>query len=126
MQTNNVRRNMRHEESNLQKHCFRWFNYQYPEYQKLLFAIPNGARRNHIQGKLLKDEGMVAGVSDLILLIGSQGYNCLCIEMKNGNKGRQSLSQKEWQKQVEKHNNKYVVIRNIDEFIDVVVNYIKN
>ena len=41
-------------------------------------------------------------------------------------KGRQQESQKEWQKAVESAGNKYVVVRSLDEFIEVVTDYLKD
>lgn len=93
--------------------------------QKILFSVPNGGARNSITGAILKMEGALSGVSDLILLKPNRFYGCLCIEMKQP-KGRQQESQKEWQKAVESVGNKYVVCRSLDEFIEVVTDYLKD
>ena len=53
----------------LQCACVHWFRIQYPEYATLIFAVPNGGARNAITGARLKDEGVTAGVADLILLL---------------------------------------------------------
>lgn len=84
---------MRHLESNLQKNCVRWFRMQYPELDKMLFSVPNGGKRNVIEASIMKAEGTVSGVSDLILLVPSGIFNSLCIEMKHG-KGKQSKTQR--------------------------------
>ena len=115
----------KHEEGDIQKGCVEWFRFQYPKIAKLLFAVPNGAKRTKIQGKNLKREGMVAGVADLILLIPSKGHNSLCLEMKNGKKGRQQQNQKEWQEVAEKYGNKYVVLRSFDEFRNEINDYLE-
>lgn len=110
---------MRNEESKLQQSCITWFRLQYPRLSKLLFAVPNGSRRDVVTGAILKREGVVAGVADLILLIPKKGYASLCIEMKYGGNG-QSESQKEWQRLAEAAGNKYVVCRSLEEFVRVV------
>lgn len=120
-----VKISKKHEEGDIQKGCVEWFRLQYPKIAKLLFAVPNGAKRTKIQGKNLKREGMVAGVADLILLVPSKGHNSLCLEMKNGKKGSQQQNQKEWQEVAEKYGNKYVLVRSLDEFIKAVNEYLK-
>ena len=90
---------MREEEHNLQCACVRWFNYQWPEYRGLLFAVPNGGARSKATAGKLKAEGVVAGVADLILLVPKQWAFALCIEMKT-EKGRQSPEQMELQRKV--------------------------
>lgn len=91
---------MNQEEHKLQVSCVKWFRLQYPKYSSLLFSIPNGGARNIIVAKKLKSEGVVSGVSDLILLIPNNNYYGLCIEMKTL-KGTQSDNQIIWQKEVE-------------------------
>ena len=115
---------MNQEEHNIQCACVRWFNYQWPEYRGLLFAVPNGGARSKATAGKLKAEGVVPGVSDLILLVPKQWAFALCIEMKTA-KGRQSPEQKIWQKKVEGHGYKYAVCRSLDEFIDTVEAYLR-
>ena len=124
---------MREEEHQIQSACVRWFAYQHPELKGLLFAVPNGGARNKATAGKLKAEGVVAGVSDLILLVpqwfttwrGQQGclYAGLCIEMKTA-KGRQSPDQKEWQAKVESKGYKYAVCHSLDEFINEIEDYL--
>lgn len=110
-------------ESQLQQNCIRWFRLQYPKYGRLLFAVPNGHKRNIVTAVKLKKEGVVAGVSDLILLVPNYTYHGLCIEMKIG-KGKQTESQKEFQSDVEQMGYKYSVCRTLDEFTNLINNYI--
>lgn len=115
---------MRHKESNLQIACVRWFRYEYPHLAKMLFAVPNGGARNAITGAILKAEGVVAGVADLILLCPSVNgkYHSLCIEMKTTSKAsKQRETQKEWQNVAELNGNKYVICRNFEEFRNAVI-----
>lgn len=128
---------MKYEEHQLQCACVRWFAYQYPQYNGLLFAVPNGSYRSKATAGRLKAEGVVAGVSDLILLVprcrasitennaaSIEIKHALCIEMKTA-KGRQSPEQKIWQRLVEEHGYKYAVCRSLDEFIDTVEAYLR-
>ncbi len=114
---------MKHNESKLQQSCVRYFRYAYPQYAHLLFAVPNGGYRNAKEAGILKQEGVVAGVSDLILLVPKNGIGSLCIEMKEG-KGVQREAQKMWQAEAEKVGNKYVIIRSFDEFREAVTSYL--
>lgn len=120
----NIRKKPKDEEHKIQASCVRWFRLQYPQLRNILFAIPNAARRSERNGAYMKEEGMLAGVSDLILLKSNGCYSSLCIEMKQP-KGYQQDSQKEWQKAVESVGNKYVVCRSLEEFIAVVTDYLK-
>ena len=61
------RRPPSHNESRLQAACVRWFRYQYPNL--LIFAIPNGGRRNEVEAKIMKEEGVLPGIADLELLL---------------------------------------------------------
>ena len=113
-----IKRKPRHNESKLQQACKRWFDFQYPKLAKLLFAVPNGGKRDGFEAQLMKAEGVVAGVSDMILLIARQGFGSLCIEFKTniGRIGQQSPQQKEWQAIAESWGNKYIVIRTFEGF----------
>lgn len=125
---------MREEEHNIQAACVRWFNLQWPQYRGLLFAVPNGGARSKATAGKLKAEGVVAGVSDLILLVPKRSsdnplilaptYCGLCIEMKT-TKGRQSPMQWAWQRKVEEHGYRYAVCRSLDEFMAVVNGYLR-
>ena len=66
----------------MQRMCVGWFRLQYPAVGKLLFAVPNGGARSRTEAAIMKAEGVTAGVTDLILLLGRGGFNALCIEMK--------------------------------------------
>ena len=110
-------------ESQIQHDCLEWFRLQYPMLALLLFAVPNGGRRDAKTGARMKYEGVIRGPSDLILLIPKKGYSSLCIEMKKPG-GVQSKFQKEWQKEVEKYHNKYVICHSLEEFKYEVNSYL--
>lgn len=116
----------KHPEHQLQAACFQWFNLQYPEFRGLLFAVPNGGGRSRIEAALLKAEGVVAGVADMLLLVPSMGYAGLCIEFKAATKtARQSEAQKNWERLINKHGAyKYTVVRTFEEFRTLMYNYL--
>ena len=80
-------------------------------------SVHNGKVRN-LNLKVVK------GVADLCLSVSRHGFNALYIEMKKpGN--YQSKEQKEWQSGVEKHGNKYVVCKSLDEFEKLITDYLR-
>ncbi|MBP1614742.1 MAG: nuclease [Bacteroidetes bacterium] len=111
-------------ESQIQHGCIAWFRTQYPFLSRLLFAVPNGGKRDRRTGAQMKYEGCMRGVADLILLVPKKGYASLCIEMKTP-KGVQSDEQRIWQRSAEKANNKYVVCRSLEEFMNEVNSYLR-
>lgn len=112
-----------HIESKIQIACKRWFNYQYQQFSRLLFAVPNGGQRGKYEAAIMKQEGIVAGVSDMILLMPRRGYAALCIEFKTA-KGRQTDLQKSWQQTAEMVGNKYVIVRSLEQFIKEITAYL--
>lgn len=116
---------MKHRESEIQRFCVKWFRLRYSKLSRLLFAVPNGGARSATEAKIMKAEGVLAGVSDLLLLYPSCGYHALCIEMKT-EKGRQQDTQKLFQQEVEKVGYRYVVCRSFDDFKDAITNYLTN
>lgn len=78
------------DESTLQSVCVKGFRLRYPQYEDLLFSIPNGARIGGRIGKkgfpilasILKAEGMTEGIPDLLLALPIGGFAGLFIEMK--------------------------------------------
>ena len=116
---------MRHIESNTQIACVRWFRFQFPDMARSLFSVPNGGARDRITGAIMKAEGVVAGVADLILLIPNGNHHGLCIEMKT-KRGYQSDSQKEWEKEVNSHGYDYAVVRSLEEFQKVIWEYMND
>ncbi len=73
----------------------RWFRLQYAKYNGYLWAIPNGGLRHIRTAARLKDEGVMAGVADLFLMIPNGGWHGLFIEMK-AKGGRLTESQKDF------------------------------
>jgi len=115
---------MNHNESKLQQECIQIFRLKYPKLARVLIAVPNAARRSPRLGKILKDEGMIKGASDLILLVPSNGSGSLCIEMKYQD-GRQSESQKTFAVDVVRAGNRYVICRSVYEFLTEIEKYLQ-
>lgn len=121
---NQRRARPRHEESTLQRAFVAWFQATYPGHALMLFAVPNGGRRSRIEARIMKAEGVTAGVADLILLEARGGWGSLCIEWKTRSKNsRQSESQKRWQAAAERAGNRYVVVRSLEAGKAVVTEY---
>lgn len=75
-------------------------------------AIPNGGYRNEREAVNLKRSGVRAGEPDLILrLPGGVTWN---LEIKT-DKGKQSATQKQCQRDCERLGHPYFVIRSVDE-----------
>ena len=78
-----------------------WFRLQYKQYKYHLFSIPNGAhlagdaRLRAIKMNAMKAEGLLPGVSDLMLMIPKNGWHGLWLEMK-AKGGKLSEAQKEF------------------------------
>ena len=117
---------MYHEESKIQQSCVKWFGLQHAHLDGLLFAVPNGGRRGKTEAAIMKAEGVYPGVADLILLVPRGESHGLCIEMKTPSKtSKQSPSQKEWEKKVTGFGYEYFVCRSLEEFIQIIENYLK-
>lgn len=102
-------------EDKIQELCIRWFNIQYPNLARVLCYNLNNPR-SKVSGARDKRMGLQKGRSDLVLYLNSTAY---MIEMKT-EKGKQSPSQKEWQKEIEAQGFRYYIVRSVDQFIDTI------
>lgn len=100
------------EEYRIQQDAVKWFRLQYPQY--VCFCVPNEAT-HHNQG-YFGNLGLLKGVSDLIVVLPDK---TLYVEFKSKT-GRQSLEQKLFQQSIEKMNQKYYLVRSVDEFIKII------
>ena len=106
---------MKNEEHKLQVACVKWFRYQYPDYAKRLFAIPNGGARNVVTGAMLKAEGVLPGVPDLFLAAARNKFHGLFIEMKAGG-NKVSKAQSEMIDVLKNAHYKVVVCNSFEQF----------
>jgi len=86
------------------------------------FSVPNGGKRNLKTALALKQEGELAGVSDMIVLLPNR---VVFVEIKNGKIGKQSESQKIFQKAVESLGFEYLIWRDLEDcrkFLEILTN----
>jgi len=74
--------------------------------------VPNGGYRTKSEAMKMKATGLVAGVSDLIIV---QPDRVIFLELKDTN-GRQSNEQKSFQEKVTALGFEYWLIRSLEEF----------
>ncbi len=114
-------------ESQHQSTLFKWseqphIREKYPEL-KLLFHIPNGGRRDLIEAKHLKEQGVKKGVPDLCLPVARAGYNALYIELKT-EKGRTTDEQEWWLSELSRQGNYAAVCRGWKEAAQCLIFYL--
>lgn len=83
----------RHRESLEQQAFVQWCRLH--PVARLIFAIPNGGSRRPVEAAILKAEGVLAGIPDLMLPVAKGGCNGLFVEMKSPIRGRESAEQYE-------------------------------
>lgn len=122
---------MNNKESILQQQCVYWFKTQYPHYAMLMtHPINEGSERSEKDRRrqvIHKKEGTVAGVPDLLLFMPAV-YDGIAIfglgiEMKTPT-GSQSQQQKDYQKMFEAAGYRYIVVRTLEKFKQVVNDWI--
>ena len=114
-------------EGRIQSSCVAWFWNTYPQYRELYFCVPNENARedsNASTGAIRRSMGVVKGVSDTILFLARGKYHALCVEFKT-DIGRQSDAQRLWQSKVEAQGYRYEVVRNLDEFKELINEYLE-
>lgn len=105
---------MRHPESILQKQVIAYIRLQYPK--ALSFAVPNGGKRGKIEAAIMKSEGVLAGVSDILIFWqGGRG----AIELKAG-KNTETDKQKVFAARWQELGGQYAVCRSLDDVIEVM------
>jgi len=106
-------------ENRIQQEAVIAFHNKYPNLRGCLFHVPNGGMSAQ-HGKLLKQIGVVAGVSDLIFL-----YDGTATLFETKNKyGKQQPVQENWQRLMEKQGFKYYVYRSKELFMEIIKNII--
>ena len=115
-------------EGRIQSSCVSWFWNTYPQYRELYFCVPNENARedsNASTGAIRRSMGVVKGVSDTILFLARGEYHALCVEFKT-EVGRQSDAQSLWQSKVETQGYRYEVVRSLEEFKKLIVEYLNS
>jgi len=102
-------------EAQIQAACVTWLWNTYPQTRGLFFAVNNNSE--HVARAMnRKAVGLVAGVSDTILLWRGRA---LLIEFKTPT-GKQSAKQKEWQERAEAQGFRYYIVRSLEDFQDLI------
>lgn len=114
---------MQQNEHQEQVALIKWFRMQYP--RLIMFAIPNGGVRNIVTAIKLKDEGVLAGVSDLFLMKANATHHGLFIEMKAA-KGKVSDTQKYFIEQARAQGYAACVCFGFEEAQAAINNYLRD
>lgn len=114
---------MQDSEHRLQVKCVEYFRLRHPD--MMIFAVPNGAKRNVIVARKLKAEGVLAGVPDLFVPVPRGEYGGLFLEMKNGKKGRLTMNQIEVMSKLRVLGYKCEVVRDFESFKLITDEYVK-
>ena len=95
----NIKPTFHRSEAQEQTALFEWAEqcvlYQIHSELKMLYAVPNGGRRDSIEAAHLKQQGVKAGVPDICLAVPRGKYHGLYIEMKV-DKNKPTEKQNEW------------------------------
>ncbi len=90
----------------------------------LIYAIPNGGKRNGVTGAILKAEGVLAGIPDLHVPVARQGYASLYVELKR--KGKKATKiQKEMHERLRTLGNKVILCDDWEWAAAEIMNYYK-
>lgn len=91
----------------------------------LVFAIPNGGKRDAREAARLKHEGVVAGVPDLMVALTKPPYSGLFIELKRTDGGRVSEAQKLIHDKLRKAGYLVVVAYGVEDAYSAFLDYVK-
>ena len=95
---------------------------RYPEL-KLLHHVPNGGRRDPVEARHLKEQGVKPGVPDLDLPVARGQYHGLRIELK-AERGRESEAQAWWREELNRQGYHAVVCQGWQEAVGVLEWYL--
>jgi hypothetical protein len=90
----------------------------------LMFAIPNGGKRDPVTAVRLRDEGVKPGVPDVCLPVARQGWHGLFIELKYG-RNKTTDKQNEWLDRLMEQGYLAVVVWGWNEAVAVIEAYLE-
>jgi len=93
-----------------------------PTIKKLVMHFPNEGKRTPSFGRLMKEMGMRAGVSDLFISMARHGYHGAWIELKT-KQGVVSPAQVEFLEDMRQQGYYTVICRSIEDGIKVIERY---
>lgn len=103
-------------EDRLQAEIVAWFTNQYclkhhkPRY--MIFSIPNGGNRNKIEAMKFKATGLLAGASDLVVVL----PNVIAFVELKTEIGVQSDPQIDFEERITELGFEYIIIKSLDQF----------
>lgn len=104
----------------LQAKIYKWYHNTYctklNNPRHCIFAVPNGGKRSKSEAARFKATGLVAGVSDLIVI---QPNRIIFIELKLPT-GKQQKTQIDFENTVKALGFEYYVVRSLEEFKKIV------
>jgi len=109
----------------LQIASLRWFSENYPEYEDLLIALPNGFRAqfDYKTNKKLKELGFKDCTPDLFLAIKNNLYSGLFIEiLPRGERLRKTKY--EYLEKLRMNGYRVVIVQDLKDFEDIIKNYL--
>ena len=89
------------------------------EYKGIVFAVPNGGKRNAVEVLGLKKEGMLTGTADVVVVLPAE---TLFFEFKT-DIGKQSEKQKEFQAVCGQLGKPYYLVRKCFEGVQILKKY---
>ena len=114
-------------ENKIQFDIVMWFNNSFclknDKQRGLIFAVPNGGTRNIKEAMVLKSTGVLAGVSDLIVIL--PNGKLIFVEVKKEN-GKQSDKQKDFEDRVNKLGYDYWLVYSLNDFKEIIKNDFRN
>lgn len=104
-------------ENKIQQEIFMYYhnNFCLSDSGNIIFSVPNEGKDAKEQA-YKKSLGMISGVSDMILI---RNNEVIFVEVKTET-GKQSENQIKFQKKVELLGFRYIVVRNIEDFIEKI------
>jgi hypothetical protein len=104
----------------IQAQIYKWYHNTYctknNEKPHVIFAVPNGGLRSKSEAMTLKATGVVAGVSDMIIISPNKIF---FIEVKTET-GKQSPDQKDFEQKVKSMGYDYFLVRSLDQFKAII------
>lgn len=96
---------------------------------RLMYAIPNAAKRSKRQGAYMKAEGLRAGVPDVCLPVARQGFHALYIELKRPRTATQragtvSAAQSDMLDRLNQERNLAIVCYGWEEAAKAIIDYV--
>jgi len=117
-----MKENQPKNEDQLQAKIVTWFTNNYclktHNPRSIIFSVPNGGNRHFLEAMKFKATGLLAGVSDLIVIHRSKIYFC---ELKTES-GVLSPSQKDFELRIGLNGFQYKIFKSLSEFQEFFLN----